>query len=191
MDRDAFDKFNYAFFPLVMSWLHTGNAAHGQRAVLLLRTWFLNPRTRMNAATGMHWAAAEPGRYPSGAKGPGDQGGVVEFNRFQRTLDLVAILEWADADGTLLTAADRSGMRDWTTAFVDWWVFSGDGVRAANISNNIGSGYTTNALTMCHFLRNHSLCNQIVSGATAVPLPPRSAPKFSDRTVCETRACLV
>ena len=30
----------------------------------------------MNAASGMHYAAAEPGRYPNGADGPSDKAGL-------------------------------------------------------------------------------------------------------------------
>ena len=53
MDRDTFDSLNYALFPLVLSWFHTENLEHGQHAVLLLRTYFLDPATRMNASTGL------------------------------------------------------------------------------------------------------------------------------------------
>ena len=124
----------------------------------------------MNAASGMHYAAAEPGRYPNGADGPSDKGGVVEIQKFSRVLDMVAILEFGDADGALWTAADRAGFRSWTRQLLGWWV-GPDGGQSVQVQNNIGTGYTVNALAMSFFLGETAMADHIVATQVIPPVP--------------------
>lgn len=176
MDRDTFDSLCFALFPLVLSWFHTGNTVHGERAATLLRVYFLNAETAMNATTGLHWAAAEPGRYPNGVNGPSDRGGVVEFNRFARILDLVAILEWGDETQSIFTPSDRAQMRDWTERFMGWWVLSADGQQSVTVQNNIGTGYTINALAMAMFLEDGPTQDVIIEGQARQRFESQVAP---------------
>src|SRR5882757_10107444 len=99
----AFD----AIYKLSLAWYYTGNRVYAERARLDLRTWFLEPATRMNP--NMNFTQF----IPCVVDGRGT--GIIEFSdALPDVIDAVAIL---DSGAPSWTAADRAGMTSWFTDF--------------------------------------------------------------------------
>src|SRR5262249_1847239 len=84
------------------------NDQYSRHAGLLLRTWFLNPSTRMNPH--LRYGQAIPGRND------GRGSGILDTRHFIRICDSVALLNrtkgWSDADHAALVA--------WMKEYLDW-----------------------------------------------------------------------
>ncbi|GAA3198887.1 alginate lyase family protein [Actinocorallia longicatena] len=114
---------------LTLAWHHTGRARYARRAALVLRTWFLDPATRMNP--NLDHAQIVPGR--EGGRGAG----VIDFS--QRYADVLAAVAVLDAGAPGWTGSDRDGMRAWNSAFLAWLRGGANGRAAAAAAGNHGS----------------------------------------------------
>jgi hypothetical protein len=132
-----------------------GGSQYLERAALLLRTFFLDPSTRMNP--NMKFAQGVPGRFDGGV------GGTVDFGRLWMLLDAVRLMETDSSPSSPWTQQDRAGMRDWLAELLDWWMGSPDGRQARNITNNIGNAYDVQAMAMATFLGNASAAASLVN----------------------------
>jgi len=126
-----------------------------ERAALLLRTFFLNSDTKMDP--NMNYAQGVPGRFDGGV------GGTVDFGRLWMLLDAIRLIETQPSSASPWQQADRDGFRVWLAAMLDWWVYSADGQRARNITNNIGNAYDIQAMSMASFLHNATVAADIVA----------------------------
>lgn len=125
-----------------------------QRAVVLLRTFFLDEATAMHP--NMEFAQGTPGRTP------GNPGGTVDFGRMWMLLDAVRLIETEPAVSSLWTQKDRSDFRGWLGKMLEWWLYSPNGVLARLITNNIGNTYDLQAMAMATFLNNATAAAFIV-----------------------------
>ncbi|HEX6557899.1 MAG TPA: alginate lyase family protein, partial [Longimicrobiales bacterium] len=130
---DAVESMAQAFY-------FTGQNRYADRAALLLRTWFLEPATRMNPH--LNYAQAIPGVV----EGRGI--GLIDTRDWGRLLDAVSLLEtsqaWNDAD-------DRA-FRDWTTQFLAWLKTSKNGNDESAQRNNHGTWYDAQRVALDLFL---------------------------------------
>ena len=91
--------------------------AYLQRAVLLLRAFFLTKETAMNP--NMMFAQGTPGLRNGTAYGTADVG------RFKILLDAVRLVESDATTAATWTPADRGAFRHWTLEMLGWWTSSG------------------------------------------------------------------
>ncbi len=123
---------------IVHGWL-TGNAASFQTAALWLRTWFLDPATRMNPH--LEYAQHIPGR----CNGRGI--GLIETEDCAFLLDLMPLLaasgEWPESEQT--------GLRDWFAQYLDWFRTSSHGMAEEREHNNHGSWFDTQVMAFARF----------------------------------------
>jgi len=91
-------KLEDAVHALALGYYLTGNREYAGRAVLLLRTWFLDPATRMNP--NLNYAQAVLGLN----EGRGI--GLIEMRGLPRVLDAITVLSGSAS----LTQADRDGL---------------------------------------------------------------------------------
>src|SRR5207253_11174927 len=121
--------FNDAFETLAQAYYFTDDVRYSDRAALLLRTWFLDPATRMNP--NRKYGQAIPGVV----EGRGI--GLIDLRDFGRTLDAVSLIEaspsWSDTD-------DRA-LRAWLSEYTNWLKTSKNGVDEADEKNNHGTWY--------------------------------------------------
>ncbi|WP_225729151.1 MULTISPECIES: alginate lyase family protein [unclassified Nocardia] len=134
-DKPAHGKMFDAVYSLTLAWYYTGNIAYADRAILDLRTWFLDPATRMNP--NLNFAQGVPCMFD------GQGIGIIDFSQqFTDLMDATAIL---DAGAPGWNPLDRIGMTLWYRQFLDWLRTSPNGRAEAAADNNHGSFFDMQA----------------------------------------------
>jgi hypothetical protein len=126
------------------------SAEHG---ALLVRTWFLDPETRMNPH--LRYGQAVPGRND------GRGSGIIDTRHFIRVLDAVALLQevnvWTDEDQTALVA--------WMKQYLNWLQQDAMGKDEASEKNNHGSWYDAQVAAIAMFVGEREIARKIVENA--------------------------
>lgn len=124
-------------------------------AALLVRTWFLDPQTRMNPH--LKFGQAIPGRND------GRGSGIIDTRHFIRVLDAVRLLEksnsWSEQDSVELTA--------WMREYLHWLRTSAAGKDEQDGHNNHGTWYDAQTAAIALYVGDKDLAKQIVAGAKA------------------------
>jgi hypothetical protein len=145
-----------AAYDLSLAWYYTGDVRYAQRAELVLRTWFLDPATRMNPNFQFAQIIPCPGQTHLGV-------GIIESSeQFGEVLDAAALLS-SGAPGW--SADDQAGMRSWVAQFQTWLQTSPDGQHEAAATNNHGSWFDAQAAAIALFLGQTDAARAIVQGA--------------------------
>ena len=126
---------------------------YAQHAAWLVRTWFLDPQTKMNPH--MRYGQAVPGRK----KGRG--AGIIDTRYFIRVLDSVALLNETDA----WSDADQAAFVAWMKEYLDWLQHDPMGVDEAGKRNNHGTWYDAQVAAIAMFVGERELARQIVERA--------------------------
>ena len=123
-------------------------AAHG---VKMLRTWFLDPATKMNP--NVNFGQGVPGR--STGRGVG----IIDTRHFTRVLDGVALLRDIDA----ITEEDTEALRIWFESYLEWLLTSELGAEERRAKNNHGAWFAAQASYVALFVGQHDVAKQIVN----------------------------
>ena len=162
-DRHRADGITISVSTLALGWYFTADGllanatAAGlylRRAVLLMRTFFLDAQTQMHP--NLNFAQGEPGRND------GQPGGTVDFGRLWMILDSVRLIESDPGTLAVWTSTDRQSFREWVAEFLRWWMYSPNGRLARQFRNNIGSAYDVQGLSMATFLQNATAAIDLV-----------------------------
>jgi hypothetical protein len=155
-DRPRADKIVIGTTTLVLGWWF-GQAnqpkaeAYLQRAVLLLRTFFLAEKTAMNP--NLVFAQGTPGLRNGTAYGTAD------FGRFKVLLDAVRLVESDATTAAIWTPADRGAFRRWTLELLGWWTAGCDGCTI--LTHNIGDNWDCQAMAMGLYAGNSSAARSV------------------------------
>ena len=148
------EMFN-AVYDLTLAWYYTGDAAYAQRAALDLRTWFVDPATRMNPSLDFTQG------IPCMVSGRGI--GIIDFSQqFTDLLDAVALLN-TGAPGW--SSADRAGMTTWNKQFLSWLQTSKNASDEAASTNNHGSFFDMQEAALALATGQRTLARSIVTTA--------------------------
>ncbi len=135
---------------LATAWHYTADRRYADRAALLLRTWYLEPATRMNP--NMTYAQAIPGR----CEGRGI--GIVDAARMIYVVEAVGLLHdapgWSDGD------ADR--LRAWFASLLDWLLTSDHGRDEARTRNNHATQYDAQVAAYALFVGRRDLARRVL-----------------------------
>ncbi|NML07805.1 alginate lyase family protein [Sphingomonas sp. G-3-2-10] len=121
---------------LALAYYFSENPRYATRAASIVRTWFLDPKSRMNP--NMNFAHTVPGREN------GRPDGVFETQRVQRVIDAVGLI----GPSGFFTADDGKGLEKWFSDYVDWLRNSTHG-KGASIQRNINAMWYDSQIT--HF----------------------------------------
>ena len=107
----------------------TGEARYADATARWLRTWFLDPATRMTPS--MRYAQIIPGRpEPRGT-------GIIDSRQFMRAVDASLLI----AGTASWSANDDAALRAWFGELTDWLVTSPQGRLEGSSKNNHGTWY--------------------------------------------------
>ncbi|MFJ4359571.1 alginate lyase family protein [Streptomyces massasporeus] len=164
-DRQDVEKTFDSAYDLSLAWYYTGEKRYAVKAGQVLRTWFLDPSTRMNP--NLNHAQFIPCKYDGRAIG------IIDFSQsYTSVLDALALLE-TGAPGW--TATDRTAMARWNTDFHDWLKSSDFGRQEAAATNNHGTFHDLLLAGLAHATGDKALARRTVLNARDKRIAPQIA----------------
>jgi hypothetical protein len=174
-DRQTIGKLYDDVETLALAGYLLNDDRYAEHAALLVRTWFLNPATRMNPH--VRYSQAVPGRTD------GRGAGIIDTRHFIRVLEAVALLNrtspWTEQDQTALVA--------WMKEYLHWLTHDTLGLDEASEKNNHGTWYDAQVAAIAMFVGERELARQIVEQAKTKRIarcfnPDGSQPQEERRT---------
>jgi len=143
-ERNAFDKIPGAIMSeavraCVLMFYFTGEELYSEKAAELMRTWFLDPATRMNPH--LNFGQFVPGRSD------GRSVGIIESRNFVFLTDYERLL----SSSTHWSVEDHEGFVVWMNHFLDWLLESKLGQKERAHTNNHGSWYDFQVLALSQY----------------------------------------
>jgi hypothetical protein len=135
---------------LALAYYLSGDEKYAARAAQQLRTWFLDPATRMNP----HLRFAQLVRGNPAERGSG----IIDTRWFVETADAVGLLGGSQS----WTAADQQGMQEWMRQYATWLWTSKNGQTEHKARNNHGSWYAAQVATLSMFAGDTAVAHQLV-----------------------------
>ena len=136
---------------LSLAYYFTDDKRYADKAVQLLRVWFLDAATRMNPNAS--FAQGVPGRTPGRAEG------VLDTFRLLRVVEGVGLLGPSGA----LSAADQAGLERWFADYASWMQASPTGKEERAATNNHGNWYDYQLATFALFARQDDLARSVIA----------------------------
>jgi Alginate lyase len=152
---------------LALAYFLTGDERYADHATALLRTWFLNPETRMSP--NFRYAQIIPGR--DAIRGTG----IIESRRFTRVVDSIALLYGC----ACFTNNDRQGLRQWFADFETWLRTSPNGQMESRTTNNHAVWYDVQLADFALFAGDLEAVRQITTAAQDARIAAQIAPDGS------------
>ncbi|MDW6058628.1 alginate lyase family protein [Streptomyces sp. FXJ1.4098] len=154
-DRPEVGKVFESAYELSLAWYYTGKRGYAEHAAEILRTWFVDPATRMNPS--LNHAQFIPCKYD------GRSIGIIDFSQgFTSLLDAAAIL---DTGAPGWSRGDHAGFRTWNKQFLDWLVNSDFGKEESAAENNHGTFADMQIAAIAAAVGDRDLARQVVREA--------------------------
>jgi hypothetical protein len=165
---------------LALAWRAFQHAEYAEHAAILIRTWFLQPETRMTPH--LQYAEIRPGHEH-------EQGtGIIGFKDLYFFLDAVRLVVRSGH----LSQAEEHGFRQWLLGYAEWLDTSDQGKRAQQRFNNHGTmydlqrgciaAYLDDAWTLRSILRRSR--RRLITQLTADGAQPLELSRVDDRHYC-------
>ncbi len=149
-DSPALSRMAASVFTLSLAWFYTCHEPYADRSMELLRTWFLDPRTRMNPH--LEYGQAIPGR----TEGRGI--GIIETGNLVKVVNGIGLIRGAEA----LKEEDLAELRKWFSEYTNWLISSKNGWDERMYFNNHGSSYDSQVATYAIFTGQDSVAKMIL-----------------------------
>ena len=136
---------------LALAYFYSGEARFADRAALLLRTWFIDPQTRMNPR--LDYAQMVPGRENGRAEG------IMDTHRLARVVEAIGLL----APSGTIAPGEQAALEGWFGAYVDWLLTSPNGREEGDKANNHSIWYDSQAMHFALFARKPEIAREIAA----------------------------
>jgi hypothetical protein len=152
-DREPIGKLYDDVETLALAGYLFNESLYSDHAALLMRTWFLNPATRMNPH--LRYGQAVPGRND------GRGSGIIDTRYFIRVLDAVALLSRSDA----WSDEDQAALLAWMKDYLHWLQNDPMGKDEASERNNHGTWYDAQVAAIAMYVGEREFARQVVERA--------------------------
>jgi hypothetical protein len=152
-DHRSLDDLENSVETLALAYYFKSDEAYAMKAAQLLRTFFLDPATRMNP--NLEYAQFIPG------VNTGRGIGLIETRGLTRVVDAIGLIAGSKA----LSAADERGLRDWFGKFLQWMLESKNGREEAAAKNNHGTYYDVQIVSFALFVDRQQLAVEVLRAA--------------------------
>jgi len=152
-DRNPLGNMAGAVTTLSLAYYYSGEERYAQKAVELLRVWFLNEDTRMNPH--LTYAQFVPGVNDN----KGRPYGLIDTYSFVNMLNGVALLESSKS----YTAKDKEELKEWFREFSHWWQTAEQAIAEKNGSNNHGLAYDVQLVTFALFTGDTKIALEVIN----------------------------
>ncbi|WP_421412513.1 alginate lyase family protein [Serratia plymuthica] len=137
---------------LTLAGYFSGQQRYSDRAIALIRAWFINPQTRMNP--NLNYAQGIPGRDS------GRGNGILDGRYFAtRIVDSLLLLRQTPG----WTLDDESRTRQWFGRYLDWLLHSPAGKQEAAAKNNHGSWYAVQVAGIAAWLGRDDVVREMAA----------------------------
>jgi hypothetical protein len=174
-DAPNFGRVTGAVETLGLAYYLTGKESYAEHAARLLRTWFLDPATRMNPH--LNYGQAIRGLVD------GRGIGIIETIRLVSVVDSVGLLGSSRA----WKAEDQEGMVAWMKEYLQWLLTSKNGRDEQRATNNHGTYYDVQVVALALFTGQEAVARRVLEEAkekriAAQVRPDGSQPRELERT---------
>lgn len=138
-DKNRLVKMSNDVSTLALAWYFSHDDRYAQKAAAQLRTWFLDPKTRMTP--NLQHAQAIPGINT------GRGIGIIDSRALVDVVDAIALLQSSAA----LSENDVSALKQWFGDYYQWMTTSQNGFEEENWHNNHGSYFDMQAAAFALF----------------------------------------
>ncbi len=156
-DRNALNELSKSVRVLSLAYYITGDERYATKAVERLRTWFVDPQTRMNP--NLNFAQVRRGHNHD----RGNKSGLLDGYSFVEMLDAVTLLEIRGAIPTDICDA----LHSWFSEFTDWMLTSEQGKEESRSRNNHAVGYDIQLIRYAIYGGRDSLARELISTVPA------------------------
>jgi hypothetical protein len=178
-DRTRVKDFHYNTTILGLAYFMTGEKQYAEVAAQNVRTWFLDPETRMNP--NMKYSQVRNGYNHN----TGTSTGIIEMKDLYFLLDAVHLIE---RDG-FLTDIEQQDLRAWLAEYLDWLENSEIGREEYSQKNNHGLYFDVQAVAITSFINDTAKMIWYLERSTSRLLAHSkddgSMPQELSRPICE------
>ena len=139
-----------SIYRLALAWYLLDEDTYGDQAIKLIRTWFVDPATRMNPH--LKYAQKIPG------KNEGSRFGIIDGSAFPKVVDAILLLE----DHPAWDPAMSVSTRDWFSSFLEWLLTSEFGKQELAAPNNHGSWCAVQVLSYALFTEDTATSDSLI-----------------------------
>jgi hypothetical protein len=174
-DRPRLGAMTDAVETLTLAYHFTGDERFAERAALLIRTWFIDPATRMTPHV----------KYAQGIPGvrDGSKSGLIDARLFGKVIDGVGLLAASPA----LAPTEREALRAWFRAYLQWLQTGPNPLQESAAGNNHGTWFDVQLAHVALFAGETDLVRSVMEQAverrlTAQIQPDGTQPEELART---------
>jgi hypothetical protein len=153
VDYSRKDKFFENLNTLSYAYFFSNNEKYSVKAIQLLKTWFIDPETRMNP--NLNFGQGVPG------VSTGRPFGIIEFGGIGGVIKSIEMLKYKNA----LSPELEKSMRSWLGEYATWLKNSIIGKAERNTTNNHGTHYDGQLIEILVYLNKIDEVKQILEGA--------------------------
>lgn len=166
-DAPAWGRMSSNAETLGLAYYFTHNEAYAAHAALIIRTWFIDPATRMNP--NLNFGQYVPGRNE------GRGAGLISLRSLTRVCDALALIAGSPA----WSADDDKAFHAWLAAYFEWLMTSSNGREEARATNNHGSWFDVQAAHVALVLGRTDAAKKILADALEKRLASQVMPDGS------------